>query len=100
MRNLTRNLVIAASASIIAIATLVLLSNNDDTTSASAAPREPTKAAPRGVTSFMSVADEVPFATRFAQLSAEKDGVMKRQTALLRTRYDLSDRAALGLSLI
>src|SRR5665647_1566255 len=47
----------------------------------------------------MSVADEVPFATRFAQLSAEKDGVMKRQTALLRTRYDLSDRAALGIKM-
>jgi cytochrome c peroxidase len=52
----------------------------------------------RGDTSYMPVI-EPPFEQVFARLSRDKPGVMQRQMALLRDRYDLTDRPVRGVTM-
>ncbi|HEX8113846.1 MAG TPA: hypothetical protein VF516_39210 [Kofleriaceae bacterium] len=52
----------------------------------------------RGETSYMSTI-EPPFEKVFAELSREKPLVMQRALALLRDRYDLSDRSVRGVTM-
>ncbi|KAB2909712.1 MAG: cytochrome B6 [Kofleriaceae bacterium] len=57
------------------------------------------KVAPRGESSYAPVDSNIAFGTVMTKLSREKPDVMKRQLALLRTRYDLADRAAKGVTM-
>ncbi len=52
----------------------------------------------RAETSYLPTI-EPPFAQAFAQLSRDKPEVMRRQLALLRERYDLSDRPVPGVTM-
>jgi len=53
----------------------------------------------RGTTSYMPVVDEESFDAVYTRLSREKDSFMRRQAALLRERYDLSDRPVAGVTM-
>jgi cytochrome c peroxidase len=52
-----------------------------------------------GATSYMPVTSEKTFDEVFAAMSARKAEVMRRQRALLESRYDLSDRPAPGVTM-
>jgi cytochrome c peroxidase len=52
----------------------------------------------RGDTSYLSTIEQ-PFDKVYAQLSRDKPAVMQRQLALLRDRYDLSDRPEPGMTM-
>jgi cytochrome c peroxidase len=54
---------------------------------------------PVGATSYMPVTSEKTFDEVFAEMSARKAEVMRRQRALLESRYDLSDRPAPGVTM-
>lgn len=50
-------------------------------------------------TSYSPVAITEPFATTMARMSDAKAGIMKRQMALLKERYDVGDRRAPGVAM-
>ena len=54
---------------------------------------------PVGATSYMPVTSEKTFDDVFAEMSARKAEVMRRQRALLESRYDLSDRPVAGVTM-
>jgi cytochrome c peroxidase len=57
-----------------------------------------TQQGPAAKTSYLSVNEE-PFRAVFARMTAGKAGIMARQMELLNARYDLSDRAAAGVTM-
>jgi cytochrome c peroxidase len=54
---------------------------------------------PRGLTSYMPVAIDQPFAATMAHDVAAKPGIEREHQAMLDERYDLSDRPAQGVTL-
>ena len=54
---------------------------------------------PRGLTSYMPVAIDQPFAARMAQDLAAKPGIEREHQALLEERYDLGDHPAQGVTM-
>ena len=54
---------------------------------------------PRGLTSFMPIAIDQPFAATMAADIAAKPGIERDHQALLDERYDLSDRPAQGVTM-
>jgi cytochrome c peroxidase len=54
---------------------------------------------PRGKSSYMAVEINEPFAAIFSRLSQEKPAVAREHMALLNERYDLSNRAAVGVTM-
>jgi hypothetical protein len=54
---------------------------------------------PRGKSSYAPVEITEPFSAIFAQLSAQKPDVTREHMALLNERYDLSNRAAAGVTM-
>jgi cytochrome c peroxidase len=54
---------------------------------------------PRGKSSYMEVEINEPFAAIFSRLSQEKPAVAREHMALLNERYDLSNRAAAGVTM-
>src|SRR3984893_4096088 len=54
---------------------------------------------PRGLTSYMPIAIDKPFADRMAQEVAEKPAVESEHQALLEKRYDLGDHPAHGATM-
>jgi cytochrome c peroxidase len=54
---------------------------------------------PRGLTSYMPVAIDQPFADRMAQDVAAKPGIEREHQTVLEERYDLSDRPAQGVKM-
>ena len=54
---------------------------------------------PRGLTSYMPVAIDQPFAARMAQDVAAKPGIEREHQALLDERYDLGDHPAQGVTM-
>jgi cytochrome c peroxidase len=54
---------------------------------------------PRGLTSYMPVAIDQPFADRMAHDVAVKPGIEREHQAVLEERYDLSDRPARGVTM-
>jgi cytochrome c peroxidase len=54
---------------------------------------------PRGVTSYMPIAIDQPFAERMAQDVAAKPGVEREHMALLEERYDLGNHPAQGVTM-
>jgi cytochrome c peroxidase len=54
---------------------------------------------PRGLTSYMPIAIDQPFADRMAHDVAAKPGIEREHQAVLEERYDLSDRPAQGLTM-
>src|SRR5712692_6617061 len=54
---------------------------------------------PRGLTSYMPVAIDQPFAAIMAHDVAAKPGIEREHQALLEERYDLSDRPAQGVTM-
>jgi hypothetical protein len=54
---------------------------------------------PRGLTSYMPVAIDQPFAATMAADIAAKPGIERDHQALLDERYDLSDRPAQGVNM-
>ena len=54
---------------------------------------------PRGLTSYMPIAIDQPFAARMAADVAAKPGIEREHQALLDERYDLSDRPAQGVTM-
>jgi cytochrome c peroxidase len=54
---------------------------------------------PRGLTSYMPVAIDQPFATRMAHDVAAKAGIERDHQAMLDERYDLSDHPAQGVTM-
>jgi cytochrome c peroxidase len=54
---------------------------------------------PRGLTSYMPVAIDQPFADRMADDVAAKPGIEREHQAVLEERYDLSDRPARGVTM-
>ena len=54
---------------------------------------------PRGLTSYMPIAIDQPFAARMAQDVAAKPGIEREHQALLDERYDFSDRPAQGVTM-
>src|SRR5712675_2164316 len=52
---------------------------------------------PRGLTSYMPVAITESFAQIFARMTAAKPGIEQAHTAVLKERYDLTDRPAQGV---
>jgi cytochrome c peroxidase len=48
-------------------------------------------------TSYMPVASKEEFTATMARMKSEKSGIMERQMALLRTRYDLRNDPAIGV---
>jgi cytochrome c peroxidase len=54
---------------------------------------------PRGLTSYMPVAIDQPFADRMAHDVAAKPGIEREHQAVLEERYDLSDRPARGVTM-
>jgi cytochrome c peroxidase len=54
---------------------------------------------PRGLTSYMPIAIDQPFAARMAADVAAKPGIEREHQALLDARYDLSDRPAQGVTM-
>jgi cytochrome c peroxidase len=54
---------------------------------------------PRGLTSYMPVAIDQPFADTMAHDVAAKPGIEREHHALLEERYDLSDRPAQGITM-
>jgi cytochrome c peroxidase len=54
---------------------------------------------PRGLTSYMPVAIDQPFADRMAHDVAAKPGIEREHQAVLEERYDLSDRPAQGVTM-
>jgi cytochrome c peroxidase len=93
--NRSRFLIVAGGAAIAVIAVAVLAIDHDSPEAVAA----PAAVKPRGTTSYAPVADEVPFDQVFAKLSRDKAGVMQRQRALLRDRYDLANRSAPGVTM-
>jgi cytochrome c peroxidase len=53
----------------------------------------------RGATSYMPVDLKEPFAAVMARMKAAQPAIQKRQADLLAERYDLSDRAATGVTM-
>jgi len=86
-----RRLLMIASATILGVVALIWLGSHPVRQSLAA---PPDKTAPRGDTSFQPVIEPMPFQALRTKLSAEKPDVMRRATALLQARYDLSDRPA------
>ncbi|XXU25402.1 cytochrome B6 [Sorangium sp. So ce887] len=73
-------------------------------TIAPAGPRAPMNANPppgpeTPRTSYLPVEDKEPFAAMVARMKADKPAVMKRHQTLLEERYDLSSRAAQGVTM-
>jgi cytochrome c peroxidase len=54
---------------------------------------------PRGLTSYMPIAIDQPFAARMAQEVAAKPDIEREHQALLAERYDLGDRPAQGVTM-
>ena len=54
---------------------------------------------PRGLTSYMPIAIDQPFAARMAQDVAAKPGIEREHQAMLEERYDLSDHPAQGVTM-
>ena len=54
---------------------------------------------PRGLTSYMPIAIDQPFAARMAADIAAKPGIERDHQALLEERYDLSDHPAQGVTM-
>src|SRR6202051_2462569 len=54
---------------------------------------------PRGKSSYMPVDITEPFSAIFARLSAQKPEVTREHMAMLNERYDLSNRAATGVTM-
>src|ERR1700745_3117028 len=54
---------------------------------------------PRGLTSYMPVAIDQPFAARMAHDVAAKPGIERAHQAMLEERYDLSDHPAQGVTM-
>jgi cytochrome c peroxidase len=66
---------------------------------ATCAREEQPRAESRGATSYMPVDIKEPFASMFGRMKADKPKLMKAQADLLAERYDLSNRAAKGLTM-
>src|SRR6516162_716632 len=54
---------------------------------------------PGGLTSYMPIAIDQPFAARMAHDVAAKPGIEREHQALLEERYDLRDRPAQGVTM-
>jgi cytochrome c peroxidase len=54
---------------------------------------------PRGLTSYMPIAIDQPFAARMAHDVAAKPGIEREHQAMLDERYDFSDRPAQGVTM-
>lgn len=54
---------------------------------------------PRGLTSYMPIAIDQPFAARMSQDVAAKPGIEREHQALLNERYDLGDHPAHGVTM-
>jgi cytochrome c peroxidase len=54
---------------------------------------------PRGLTSYMPIAIDQPFAARMAQDVAAKAGIEREHQAMLEERYDLGDHPAQGVTM-
>jgi cytochrome c peroxidase len=54
---------------------------------------------PRGLTSYMPIAIDQPFAARMAQDVAAKPGIEREHQAMLDERYDLGDHPAQGVTM-
>jgi cytochrome c peroxidase len=54
---------------------------------------------PRGLTSYMPIAIDQPFAARMAHDVEAKPGIEREHQAMLEERYDLSDRPAQGVTM-
>jgi cytochrome c peroxidase len=86
--------VVAGVALVVAVAVSVFGCGAPD----AAADTAPAGVPRRGDTSYLPTI-EPPFDKVYAQLSREKPAVMQRQLALLRYRYDLSDRPVPGVTM-
>jgi cytochrome c peroxidase len=98
MRNRNKVMMGVGSAALVSAGAVMFLAA-DQSKRVEAKTVAPGKVAARGDTSFMPVADEVPFDQLYNKLSAEKPEVMRRQRELLNARYDLGNRPVSGVTM-